>query len=125
MFELGKISDVAFTRDELSEIITHWRDVCDKTCDADVMSIDSSLIVCREEQSVLIYIYARSRPSDSGELDFLSAVCMTDVEDLIMMDIIHFKNWHDFTCARTLMCRVKKHAVYDFFEDPTASSSLA
>ena len=121
VFELGKITDAEFSMDELSAIITHWHDVCDKACQTKFcFSIDLSLVVCREQQSVLIYVYARSK--DAPELDFLSDVCMADVNDLIMMDIVHFKNWNDFTCARTLMCRVKKHAVYDFFEDPTACS---
>ena len=121
VFELGKITDTEFSMDELSAIICNWRIVCDTACQTRFcFSIDSSLVVCREQQSVLIYVYARSK--DAPELDFLSDVCMADVNDLIMMDIVHFKNWNDFTCARTLMCRVKKHTVYDFFEDPTACS---
>ncbi len=121
VFELGKITDAAFNMDELSAIICNWRDVCDKACQTKFcFSIDSSLVICREQHSVLMYVYARSK--DAPELDFLSDVCMADVNDLIMMDIVHFKNWNDFTCARTLMCRVNKHTVYDFFEDPAVCS---
>ena len=119
MFELGKIYDEAFVMDELSQMINHWRNVCDTGCATRFcFSVDSSFVICRNQKSVLIYMYCRSK--DFGELDFMPDVCMSDIPDIIMMDITHFRDWYEFTCARTLMCNVKQHAVYDFFDDSAA-----
>ena len=47
-------------------------------------------------------------------------VCMSDIPNIILVDIKHFRDWNEFTCARTLMCNVTQHAVYDFFDDSAA-----
>lgn len=100
-------------------MIKHWRSVCDTGCAIKFcFSVDSSFVICRGRKSILIYMYCRSK--DLGELEFMSDVCMSYIPDLIMMDIRHFKNWNDFTCARTLMCNVKQHRVYDYFDDSAA-----
>ena len=100
-------------------MIKHWRSVCDTGCAIKFcFSVDSSFVICRGRKSILIYMYCRSK--DLGELEFMSDVCMSYIPDLIMMDIRHFKTWNDFTCARTLMCNVKQHRVYDYFDDSAA-----
>ena len=122
MFELAKIDyNEAFVMNELSQLINHWRDVCENNCASRFcFSIDSSFVICRNEKSVLIYMYCRSK--DMGELEFMPDVCMggNNIPDLIMLDIKHFRDWYEFTCARTLMCNVKRHTVYDFFDDAAA-----
>ena len=113
MFELGKIDEEEFGVDELSQMINHWRDVCASNCMIRFcFSVDSSFVICRDKKSILIYMYCRSK--DLGELEFMPDVCMSDIPNVIMMDITHFKDWYEFTCARTLMCNVQQHVVHDY-----------
>ena len=116
MFGLGKIDDEKFGVDELAQMVDHWRDVCVNNCMIRFcFSVDSSLVICRSNRSVLIYMCCRSK--DLGELNFMPDVCMSDIQNVIMIEIKHFKNWYEFTCARTLMCNVQQHVVHDYFDD--------
>ena len=100
-------------------MIDHWRDVCVNSCMIKFcFSIDSSFVICRNKKRILIYMYCRSK--DLGELEFMPDVCMSDIPNVIMMDITHFKDWYEFTCARTLRCNVQQHIVHDYFDDSAA-----
>ena len=63
-------------------------------------------------------MYCRSK--DLGELEFMPDVCMSDIPNLIMTDITHFRDWNEFTCDRTLMCNVQQHIVHDFLDHSAA-----